>query len=68
MTVDPFFYVMLPGKKGCHLLTFVTFTPHSTSYHSLPQFEYQLRYDIASTISELERFYDSMLETPCNAL
>jgi len=37
----PFFSIMPFGKTGCHSLTAVTFTPHVTSYDSLPQFECQ---------------------------
>lgn len=37
----PFFSIMPFGKTGYHSLTSVTFTPHVTSYDSLPQFECQ---------------------------
>lgn len=37
----PFFSIMPYGKTGYHSLTSVTFTPHSTSYDALPQFECQ---------------------------
>ncbi|MBB5336811.1 FAD-dependent oxidoreductase [Pectinatus brassicae] len=37
----PFFSIMPFGKTGYHSLTAVTFTPHVTSYDSLPQFECQ---------------------------
>ena len=33
----PFFSIMPFGKTGLHSLTSVTFTPHETSYDSLPQ-------------------------------
>lgn len=34
----PFFSIMPFGKTGWHSLTSVTFTPHTTSYESTPQF------------------------------
>ena len=34
----PFFSIMPFGKTGYHSLTSVTFTPHRTSFHSVPQF------------------------------
>lgn len=37
----PFFSLMPFGKTGCHSLTSVTFTPHMTSYESLPRFSCQ---------------------------
>ncbi len=37
----PFFSIMPFGKIGCHSLTSVTFTPHSTSYDSVPIFACQ---------------------------
>ncbi len=37
----PFFSIMPFGKTGYHSLTSVTFTPHITSYDSLPTFECQ---------------------------
>ncbi len=37
----PFFSIMPFGKTGYHSLTSVTFTPHVTSYDSLPTFECQ---------------------------
>lgn len=39
----PFFSIMPFGKTGYHSLTSVTFTPHVTSYDSLPTFECQGR-------------------------
>lgn len=39
----PFFSIMPFGKTGYHSLTSVTFTPHMTSYDSLPTFECQKR-------------------------
>ena len=39
----PFFSIMPFGKTGYHSLTSVTFTPHITSYDSLPTFECQKR-------------------------
>lgn len=39
----PFFSIMPFGKTGYHSLTSVTFTPHMTSYESLPTFECQKR-------------------------
>ncbi|MBP5158379.1 MAG: FAD-binding oxidoreductase [Treponema sp.] len=37
----PFFSIMPFGKTGLHSLTSVTFTPHSTSYDSVPSFACQ---------------------------
>ena len=37
----PFFSIMPFGKTGYHSLTSVTFTPHMTSYESLPWFDCQ---------------------------
>lgn len=37
----PFFSIMPFGMAGCHSLTSVTFTPHSTSYDELPTFACQ---------------------------
>ena len=37
----PFFSIMPFGKTGYHSLTSVTFTPHTTSYESVPVFECQ---------------------------
>ena len=37
----PFFSIMPFGKTGYHSLTSVTFTPHQTSYSSLPTFSCQ---------------------------
>lgn len=37
----PFFSIMPFGKSGCHSLTSVTFTPHTTSYETLPSFACQ---------------------------
>lgn len=34
----PFFSIMPFGKTGCHSLTSVTFTPHMTSYDTVPTF------------------------------
>lgn len=34
----PFFSIMPFGKTGCHSLTSVTFTPHTTSYEGVPTF------------------------------
>lgn len=39
----PFFSIMPFGKTGFHSLTSVTFTPHVTSYDSLPTFDCQSR-------------------------
>lgn len=39
----PFFSIMPFGKTGYHSLTSVTFTPHVTSYDTLPTFECQER-------------------------
>lgn len=39
----PFFSIMPFGKTGYHSLTSVTFTPHVTSYETLPNFECQRR-------------------------
>ena len=37
----PFFSIMPFGKTGLHSLTSVTFTPHETSYDTLPTFDCQ---------------------------
>ena len=37
----PFFSIMPFGKTGLHSLTSVTFTPHITSYASIPEFDCQ---------------------------
>ena len=37
----PFFSIMPFGKSGMHSLTSVTFTPHTTSYDSVPVFSCQ---------------------------
>lgn len=37
----PFFSIMPFGKTGCHSLTSVTFTPHTTSYDEVPLFACQ---------------------------
>lgn len=37
----PFFSIMPFGKTGFHSLTSVTFTPHTTSYDSVPTFSCQ---------------------------
>lgn len=37
----PFFSIMPFGKTGMHSLTSVTFTPHTTSYDSMPKFSCQ---------------------------
>lgn len=39
----PFFSIMPFGKTGIHSLTSVTFTPHTTSYDSVPAFSCQER-------------------------
>ncbi|MEG2464180.1 MAG: hypothetical protein RSA87_03270 [Malacoplasma sp.] len=39
----PFFSIMPFGKTGLHSLTSVTFTPHLTSFNTLPIFECQKR-------------------------
>ena len=39
----PFFSIMPFGKTGCHSLTAVTFTPHTTCYDDLPTFPCQSR-------------------------
>ncbi len=39
----PFFSIMPFGRTGFHSLTSVTFTPHVTSYDTLPTFECQKR-------------------------
>lgn len=41
----PFFSIMPFGKTGKHSLTSVTFTPHLTSYDSLPTFSCQYKID-----------------------
>ncbi len=37
----PFFSIMPFGKTGCHSLTSVTFTPHTTSFEAVPVFACQ---------------------------
>ena len=44
----PFFSIMPFGKTGYHSLTSVTFTPHKTSYTSLPTFPCQAEYTFCS--------------------
>lgn len=39
----PFFSIMPFGHTGCHSLTSVTFTPHTTSYEEAPTFSCQKR-------------------------
>lgn len=39
----PFFSIMPFGKTGLHSLTSVTFTPHATSWQTVPTFECQQR-------------------------
>lgn len=39
----PFFSLMPFGKTGYHSLTSVTFTPHTTSFDSLPTFDCQMK-------------------------
>ena len=39
----PFFSIMPFGKTGLHSLTSVTFTPHTTSFETLPTFQCQKR-------------------------
>ena len=39
----PFFSIMPFGKTGYHSLTSVTFTPHDTSYESVPKFTCQAK-------------------------
>lgn len=41
----PFFSIMPFGKTGLHSLTSVTFTPHTTSYDSVPTFACQEKSD-----------------------
>lgn len=41
----PFFSIMPFGKTGFHSLTSVTFTPHTTSYDSVPTFACQKKSD-----------------------
>jgi hypothetical protein len=41
----PFFSLMPFGKSGYHSLTSVTFTPHLSSFDSLPQFNCQKKSD-----------------------
>lgn len=49
----PFFSIMPFGKGGLHSLTSVTFTPHTISWDSLPQFECQ-KYNNQCTSEHLE--------------
>ncbi|AQR97829.1 NAD(P)/FAD-dependent oxidoreductase [Clostridium saccharoperbutylacetonicum] len=49
----PFFSIMPFGKTGYHSLTSVTFTPHSTSYDSMPTFECQAKSNGFCSTSQL---------------
>ena len=49
----PFFSIMPFGKTGMHSLTSVTFTPHITSYYSVPTFECQKYSDIGCSPKQL---------------
>ena len=49
----PFFSIMPFGKTGYHSLTSVTFTPHITSYSSVPQFPCQEKSNGYCTPSKL---------------
>ena len=49
----PFFSIMPFGKTGYHSLTSVTFTPHITSYDTLPTFECQQHEDVECSPEQL---------------
>lgn len=49
----PFFSIMPFGKTGLHSLTSVTFTPHVTSYDSLPSFGCQQQAGESCTVESL---------------
>lgn len=49
----PFFSIMPFGKTGNHSLTSVTFTPHMTSYDTVPTFECQIKSEGFCTIEQL---------------
>lgn len=49
----PFFSIMPFGKTGYHSLTSVTFTPHLTSYDTLPTFSCQNHDDVACSPQQL---------------
>lgn len=49
----PFFSLMPFGKTGYHSLTSVTFTPHVTSYDTLPTFECQQYKDVTCSPDQL---------------
>lgn len=49
----PFFSIMPFGKTGYHSLTSVTFTPHITSYETLPTFECQKHSDVECSPEQL---------------
>ena len=49
----PFFSIMPFGKTGMHSLTSVTFTPHMTSYESLPIFSCQNKSNGYCTVNTL---------------
>lgn len=56
----PFFSIMPFGKTGYHSLTSVTFTPHMTSYDSLPTFECQNRVNNACSPQQLGNCNDCL--------
>lgn len=54
----PFFSVMPFGKTGFHSLTSVTFTPHMTSYDTVPNFTCQKRSEGFCSPSQLKNCND----------
>lgn len=54
----PFFSIMPFGKTGLHSLTSVTFTPHITSYDSVPTFDCQKYSDIGCSTDQLANCND----------
>lgn len=49
----PFFSIMPFGKTGMHSLTSVTFTPHTTSYDTVPTFDCQNKSQGFCTVMQL---------------
>ena len=49
----PFFSIMPFGKTGMHSLTSVTFTPHTTSYDTVPTFDCQKKSQGFCTVMQL---------------
>lgn len=58
----PFFSIMPFGKTGLHSLTSVTFTPHTTSYESLPIFSCQAQSDGCCHANRLSNCNDCLVK------